>query len=297
MEIVIGIAAAVLIGMWLWPIHARVQYFSSVADTMDQITEYCECAPAPALLTADLRMSRDLLRPSLVYQTNNKQYPILESAVRRDINRSRLLVDIQKRELSLLPRPIKLYSEVIDLTERLIETFTEVRILRFSLSRKATVLDVLPIRRELVSAILINLWACGQAFRSRSPLPQLLPSPRVPLGEVMDATDSHAHEVRSMRARENRRRQRGGGEGSGSGSGSGTLGREERGRTRERAEKWDEEEPSPNENGRAELAVLYGMAENEALGEVISTIEEVSRAHGGCELARTGGEATRRAGR
>lgn len=39
--IVLGIAAAVIIGLWLWPIHARVQYFASVADTMDQITEYC----------------------------------------------------------------------------------------------------------------------------------------------------------------------------------------------------------------------------------------------------------------
>lgn len=46
-EIVIGIAAAVVIGMWLWPIHARVQYFSAVADTMDQITEYCELRTPP----------------------------------------------------------------------------------------------------------------------------------------------------------------------------------------------------------------------------------------------------------
>lgn len=210
-------------------------------------------------------MSRDLLRPSLVYQTNNKQYPVLESAVRARIARSRMLVDIQTREISLLPRPIKLYSEVIDLAERLIETFTEVRILRFQLPRKATVLDVLPIRRELVSAILINLWACGQAFRSRSPLPQLLPSPRVPLGEVMDATDCHAFEVRSMRARENRRRQKG-----------------ERGRGRERGSGYtlgdEADEEDWNESGRAELAVLYGMAENEALGEAITTIDEVSQA-------------------
>lgn len=41
-DIAIGIAAAVFIGTWLWPIHARVQYFYAVADTMDQITEYCE---------------------------------------------------------------------------------------------------------------------------------------------------------------------------------------------------------------------------------------------------------------
>ncbi|GMK54467.1 hypothetical protein CspeluHIS016_0110530 [Cutaneotrichosporon spelunceum] len=233
-EITIGIAAALIIGMWLWPMHARVQYFSAVADTMDQITEYY------------LRMSRDLLRPSLVYRANNKQYPILESGVRRHLTRSRRLIDIQKREISLLPRPIKLYSEVIDVAERLIETFTEVRILRFSLPRQETVLDVLPIRRELVSAILINLWACAQAFRSRSRLPQLLPSPRVPLGEVMDATDSHAQGVRAMRARANLRRRRG----------------------REVGD--DVDEP-----GRDEIAVLYGMAENEALGEVISSLEEL----------------------
>lgn len=47
--IVIGIAAAVVIGLWLWPIHARVQYFSSVADTMDQITEYCKLYPLHGL--------------------------------------------------------------------------------------------------------------------------------------------------------------------------------------------------------------------------------------------------------
>ncbi|BEI85580.1 hypothetical protein CcaverHIS002_0509810 [Cutaneotrichosporon cavernicola] len=233
-DIAIGIAAAVIIGMWLWPMHARVQYFSAVADTMDQITEYY------------LRMSRDLLRPSLVYKANNKQYPILESAVRRHLTRSRMLVDIQTREISLLPRPIKLYSEVIDLAERLIETFTEVRTLRFSLPRQETVLDVLPIRRELVSAILINLWACGQAFRSRSPLPQLLPSPRVPLGEVMDATDSHAQDVRGIRARANLRRRRG-----------------------------RDGNDDVEETGRDEIAVLYGMAENEALGEVITSLESL----------------------
>jgi hypothetical protein len=60
-------------------------------------------------------------------------------------------VDIQRREVSLLPRPTKLYSEVVDASERLIASLVEIRILRFSVPRKATVLDVLPLRRELVS--------------------------------------------------------------------------------------------------------------------------------------------------
>lgn len=87
-DIVIGIVAAVLIGTWLWPIHARVRYFQAVADAVDQITEYCEPGGDESLLVevtadhADVLMSRDLLRPSLVYQANHKQYATVESAAR-----------------------------------------------------------------------------------------------------------------------------------------------------------------------------------------------------------------------
>lgn len=221
----------------------------------------------------DLIMSRDLLKPSLVYHDNHKKYIAVEANVRvrqaytyllkltlqHQIARSRNLVSIQSQEISLLPRPVKLYTEVIDLTERLIETFAEIRVLRFSLPRKATVLDVLPIRRELVSSLLMNLWACGQAFRSRSPLPQLLPSPRVPLAEVMEATDEHARHVRTMRAHENLRKQT----------------------ARSSSSSDDEHEHGGHPHGtdtnghHAELAVLYGMAENEALGEAINSIDEL----------------------
>lgn len=67
------------------------------------------------------------------------------------IRTCRTLVDIQVNELSLLPRPIKMYIEVVDVMDRLVIAFSEVRTLRFSVPRQATVLDVLPIRRELVS--------------------------------------------------------------------------------------------------------------------------------------------------
>lgn len=238
-DIVIGIGAAILIGSWLWPIHARVQYFSAVGDTMEDITDYY------------LRMSRDLLRPSPVYNANSKQYRVLERSARANIGRCRTLQMVQQREISLLPRPTRLYGEIVDLLERLIETFSEIRTLRFSLPRKATVLDVLPIRRELVSAILVNLWACGQAFRSRSPLPQVFPSPRNPLSEVMETTDNYAREVRQSRAREKHRRMR------------------------------DSIDDQEEEGGgqpayHAELGVLYAMAENEALTEAINCIDEVS---------------------
>lgn len=192
-----------------------------------------------------------MLRPSLVYNANSKQYRVLEKKTRTNINRCRTLQSVQQREISLLPRPTKLYAEIVDMLERLIETFSEIRVLRFSLPRKATVLDVLPIRRELVSAILVNLWAGGQAFRSRSPLPQVFPSPRNPLSEVMETTDDYAREVRQRRARERRR-------------------------TTDSNEVRDDD-AAGQPGYHAELGVLYAMAENEALTEAINCIDEVSR--------------------
>lgn len=37
----IGTAAAVLVGTWIWPVHARVQYFRAAARMLAHLTEYC----------------------------------------------------------------------------------------------------------------------------------------------------------------------------------------------------------------------------------------------------------------
>ena len=41
-DIIIGIAAAVLIGTTIWPNHARVRYLLAVSNTMEKATDYCE---------------------------------------------------------------------------------------------------------------------------------------------------------------------------------------------------------------------------------------------------------------
>ena len=94
----------------------------------------------------------DLLRPSLVYQGNARKYNRLESELRTLISSCRLLISIQRKEVSLLPRPIKLYAEVIDAADRLVETLGEIRLLRFSVPRQTAVFDVMPLRRELVGS-------------------------------------------------------------------------------------------------------------------------------------------------
>lgn len=79
---------------------------------------------------------------------------------------------------------------------------------------------------------MVNLWALSQAFRSRSPLPQFLPSPRHALDSLEHTLDDLARKARS-----------------------------------------------PNEldsqGSPADISILYGMAENAALGEVCNVLEEV----------------------
>ncbi|WRT70576.1 uncharacterized protein IL334_007574 [Kwoniella shivajii] len=251
-DIMIGTAAAVLFGTWVWPVHARVQYFRAVGGTMERITEF----------SVLILFYRDLVRSSLVYRVDDKQYDTLEAKIKREFALSRNLVSIQRQEISLLPRPVKLYSEIIDASERLLETLVEIRLLRFSVPRKATVLDVLPIRRELISTILINLWACAHSFHSRSPLPQFLPSPRSPLSELMEVTDQHALDMRAFRDT--------------------YLDGDSRGRNRDRSDSpssSSQQQQHNNQNNQAsyqaEMAILYAMAENEALGEVCSILEEI----------------------
>lgn len=237
-DISIGIIAAVLVGTFVWPDHARVRYFSAVSITLERLTEYY------------LQLSRDNLRSTLVYQNDKRKYTSLDAAVRREITAARTLVFVQRNEIALLPRPIRLYGEILDASERLIETMIEIRLLRFSVPRKETVLDVLPLRSELVSAILINLWACSQAFRSRSPLPQFLPSPRLALEELMITVDAH---TRSTRQRTR----------------SGISQRSATPSTMIDGGAKDEK------GGKQQLAMLYAMAEGEALREVCDLIDEV----------------------
>lgn len=183
-------------------------------------------------------------------------------------------MSIQRNEFSLLPRPIRLYSEMIDSCESLLDIFSEIRVLRFSVPRKATVLDVLPIRRELVSAVSATLWACSQAFRSREALPPFLPSPHIPLAELTDAIDHHARQMgrnglaavppspASTLTPLSPLGPFGGGNGH-SGAADGPTRRET---SRER---------TSDPPHRDKLSVLYALAENEALSEACDVIDEL----------------------
>ncbi|KAJ9092812.1 hypothetical protein QFC21_006688 [Naganishia friedmannii] len=163
-QVALGIVVAFLINSFIFPYHARVRYFFVLATTMDRLAELY------------LTMSRDNLRPSLVYSGNMEQYTALEQSIES-------LAQIQHLEVSLLPKPYKLHLRLNHTLSHMLELLVEIRMLRLSIPRRETVLDVLPLRQDLVSSVYITIFAVAHASRSRSPLPQFLPSPREALNK------------------------------------------------------------------------------------------------------------------
>ena len=75
--------AAVLVNLIVFPVHARVRYLNIVSETLDQLTELCTLCRTVNLASdwSDLRMSRDFLRPSLVYVSSNERYDPIEAKI------------------------------------------------------------------------------------------------------------------------------------------------------------------------------------------------------------------------
>jgi hypothetical protein len=183
------------------------------------------------------------------------------------ISQCQSLAQIQHLEVSLLPKPYKLHLRLNQSLSRILELLVEIRMLRLSIPRRETVLDVLPLRQDLVSilwhhsppaysnsdfqvsSVYITLFAIGHASRSRSPLPQFLPSPRDALNKWGKAVERLLGESRPP---------------------SGT------------------QSPVPSESGghayprglktsnAMELAALYAFAEREALSRLCDVLDEVS---------------------
>ncbi|KAF8061044.1 hypothetical protein FPV67DRAFT_1453065 [Lyophyllum atratum] len=67
-------------------------------------------------------------------------------------------------ELSLVPKPMRCYRQIVDVLQRLLDLLTGIRKIRENIPRKETVEEVIPQRREMMS--------------SRQSLPQFIPSVR-----------------------------------------------------------------------------------------------------------------------
>jgi hypothetical protein len=102
-----------------------------------------------------------------------------------------VLITAMNDELSLVPKPMRRYRELLDTLQKQLDLFSGLRKIRENIPRQETVTSVTEQRRELVSCVCISLFACEQVIGARRPLPQFLPSASRALSILSKRIEAH----------------------------------------------------------------------------------------------------------
>ncbi|KAF9489836.1 hypothetical protein BDN71DRAFT_1455486 [Pleurotus eryngii] len=165
-----GIIAALFVNSLFFPRHCRVMFLNNISRTIGIVSQLY------------LSLSRDLFCNSLTSSVLEKQKILkLEVRIRNALHRMNLLLITMNDELSLVPKPMKRYRQIVINLQKLLDLLTGIRKIREKIPRKETVTAVVTQRREFVSCVCVCLFAVEQVFRARQPLPQFLPSARLAL--------------------------------------------------------------------------------------------------------------------
>lgn len=182
-----GIIAALVVNLFIWPIHARLELVRRVSSITSQ------------LQSLYLSLSRQMLSGGLTSShKSNAAFEKLELSIEKRICQARGLVDIMTIEISLKPKRTQVLSELLDHLEIILELLMGLRRCRehgLRSIRQHAVVNVLELRRSLIASVLLVLWTTGQALQTKAPLPQCLPSPRLALEELTEAV---AEQLRMM---------------------------------------------------------------------------------------------------
>lgn len=182
-----GIIAALVVNLFIWPLHARLELVRRVSSITSQ------------LQSLYLSLSRQMLSGGLTSShKSNVAFEKLEVGIEKRICQARGLIDIMTIEISLKPKRTQVLSELLDHLETILELLMGLRRCRehgLRSIRQHAVVNVLELRQSLIASVLLVLWTTGQALQTKAPLPQCLPSPRLALEELTEAV---AEQLRLM---------------------------------------------------------------------------------------------------
>ncbi|UZJ51605.1 hypothetical protein CBS101457_000925 [Exobasidium rhododendri] len=178
-QILLGIVAAFLVNIFLWPLHARVY----LIQTLSHITRQCG--------KMYLSLAKQMLSQHIIIgPETNEKFVKLEESIQSELVASRDYLEIMHIEISLIPKPIHTLSLVVKTLQRIADLLALLRKCRevsLRIIRKEACFNVLNLRKELVSSILLSLWIIGQSLTTKERLPQFLPSCRSALEELTEA--------------------------------------------------------------------------------------------------------------
>ncbi|KAH7318022.1 Fusaric acid resistance protein family-domain-containing protein [Rhizoctonia solani] len=171
-QVSIGIVAAILINHFLFPRHCRVMFLEGMAQVLAKQTRLF------------LHLSQRTLNEAARTRNDMVRGAKMDLRLREMIAREKILLNQMQHEISLMPKPTNLYREGTDTVQRIADLMSGLRRIRENVPQKEAIHQVLQHRQHTVSCICIALFTCEHAFRSRQPLPQILPSPRKAFDEL-----------------------------------------------------------------------------------------------------------------
>ncbi|KAG8716920.1 hypothetical protein FRC09_015010 [Ceratobasidium sp. 395] len=166
LQISIGIVAALAINHVVFPQHCRVLFLSGMAQVLDEVTGLYLHLSHRTLNNERARIKGGIGRSAG-----------MELRIRELIARENVWLTQMEHEISLMPKPTRLYRASAESVQRIADLVSALRRIRENVPHEA-IEQVLQYRQHVVSCVCIVLFACEHAFRSRRPLPQMLPSPR-----------------------------------------------------------------------------------------------------------------------
>ncbi|CAE6441134.1 unnamed protein product [Rhizoctonia solani] len=171
-QVSIGIIAAILINHFLFPRHCRVMFLEGMAAVLAKQTRLF------------LHLSQRTLNEAARTRNGMVRGAKMDLKLREMIAREKLLLNQMEHEVSLMPKPTKLYRDGTETVQRIADLMSGLRRIRENVPQREAIHQVLQHRQHTISCICIVLFTCEHAFRSRQPLPQILPSPRKAFDEL-----------------------------------------------------------------------------------------------------------------
>lgn len=171
--IALGIIAALATNSLVFPRYSRVLFLNQTSRTLRLLSQLY------------LLLVQGMFRNIYAFTPHDKQETLkLELQIRNTLHRSSSLLTTMNDELSLVPKPMRHYREVVLKMQKILDLMTGLRKIRENIPRKETIASVLKERKEFISCICISLFASQHVFQARQPLPQFLPSARQALEKL-----------------------------------------------------------------------------------------------------------------
>ncbi|KAH7881894.1 Fusaric acid resistance protein family-domain-containing protein [Phlebopus sp. FC_14] len=182
--IAIGIVSALTINSLVFPLHSRVLFLDQISRAFGLLNQLY------------LELDRGLLfRTIHVLTPSDKRKMLkLEFRIRDTIYRCGSLLVAMNDELSLAPKPMRHYRQVVHKLQKILDLMTGLRNIRENIPRKETTTSALKERHEFISCVCISLFAIEHVFRARQPLPQFIPSARQALEALVSQMETHLQE-------------------------------------------------------------------------------------------------------